>query len=190
MDSDNDKIDLSEKQERFCNEYLVDLNASAAARRAGYKEGTAYAIGWENLRKPEIQRRIQQLRDEMAKGFNITKERIVEEYRRIAFFDIRTIHTVDGAIKPVNEFDDDAAAAVAGIEVYEERLQSDDPDDQITTGSVKKIKIADKRAALDSLCKVLGYNAPDKHSLTDLDGNPVRIIQMPANGRDRTETKE
>lgn len=45
---------LTEKQRRFCEEYLVDFNATQAAIRAGYSEKTAYAIGWENLRKPEI----------------------------------------------------------------------------------------------------------------------------------------
>lgn len=45
---------LSGKQIAFVNEYLVDCNATQAAIRAGYSEKTAYAIGWENLRKPEI----------------------------------------------------------------------------------------------------------------------------------------
>lgn len=45
---------LTEKQKKFANEYLVDFNATQAAIRAGYSEKTAYSIGWENLRKPEI----------------------------------------------------------------------------------------------------------------------------------------
>lgn len=42
------------KQRRFCDEYLIDLNATAAAIRAGYSKKTAYSIGSENLKKPEL----------------------------------------------------------------------------------------------------------------------------------------
>lgn len=51
---------LSDKQRRFCDEYLVDFNATQAAIRAGYSEKSAYSIGWENLRKPEIIETIRQ----------------------------------------------------------------------------------------------------------------------------------
>ena len=50
---------LTPRQRRFCEEYLVDLNASAAARRAGYSADTARQIGAENLTKPDIQTEIQ-----------------------------------------------------------------------------------------------------------------------------------
>lgn len=45
---------MTPKQKRFCDEYLIDLNATQAAIRAGYSEKTAYSIGVENLKKPEI----------------------------------------------------------------------------------------------------------------------------------------
>lgn len=45
---------LTAKQKRFCDEYLIDLNATQAAIRAGYSKKTAYAIGNENLNKPEL----------------------------------------------------------------------------------------------------------------------------------------
>lgn len=167
------KIELTPKQEAFCNEYLIDLNATGAAKRAGYSEDTAHSIGWENLRKPEIQSRINQLREIMANGFNITKERIIQEYSRLAFFDIRKIHTVDGAIKPVTDWDEDSAAAVAGIEVYEENMKSDDPNDEMVVGKLKKVKIAEKKAALDSLAKILGYNPAEKREHTGKDGEPL-----------------
>jgi phage terminase small subunit len=50
---------LSEKQKRFCDEYLLDLNATQSAIRAGYSEKTARQIGCENLTKPDIQEYIQ-----------------------------------------------------------------------------------------------------------------------------------
>lgn len=166
----DDKRSLTQKQELFCQEYLVDFNASRAARAAGYSEASAYSEGWRLLRNAEIQARISELRQNTANSLNITRERIAAEYAKLAFFDVRKIHTVDGAIKPVTDFGDDEAAAVAGIEVYEENLDSDDPGEQIKVGTVKKIKIADKRAALDSLVKLMGYAEPEKKSI-DLTGN-------------------
>lgn len=51
---------LTEKQKRFCDEYLIDLNATQAAIRAGYSEKTAYRTGADNLRKPQIKKYIEQ----------------------------------------------------------------------------------------------------------------------------------
>lgn len=159
--------DLTAKQELFCHEYLVDLNATGAARRAGYSEDSAHAIGWENLRKPEIQARIMGLREEMAKTYNLTKERIAQEYARIAFFDIRNIHDEDGELIPIKKLDPDSAAAIAGIEVAND-WDRDKDGKAIITGQLRKIKIADKKSALDSLCRLMGYNEPDKTELSGL----------------------
>ena len=52
---------LNQKQEQFCQEYLVDLNATQAAIRAGYSKRTAATIGYENMRKPEITERIAEI---------------------------------------------------------------------------------------------------------------------------------
>ena len=58
--------DLTAKQEAFCTEYMIDLNATQAAIRAGYSEDTARQIGSENLSKPDIADRISTLRDEQT----------------------------------------------------------------------------------------------------------------------------
>lgn len=76
---------LTEKQARFVAEYLVDLNATEAAKRAGYSEKTAYSIGFENLRKPEIQEAIAEAMDARAKRTSITQDRVLQELARIAF---------------------------------------------------------------------------------------------------------
>jgi len=61
---------LTPKQDAFCREYLIDLNGTQAAIRAGYSEKTAYNIGWENVRKPEIKAEIDRRLDEahLSKG--------------------------------------------------------------------------------------------------------------------------
>ena len=75
---------LTEKQERFCLEYVVDFNASDAARRAGYSEKTAGAIGWENLKKPEITQRVQELTQDDATATELTRERVIAGLMEIA----------------------------------------------------------------------------------------------------------
>lgn len=76
---------LTEKQARFVAEYLVDLNATEAAIKAGYSEKTAYSIGFENLRKPEIAAAIQQAMDERQKRTQITQDRVLAELAKVAF---------------------------------------------------------------------------------------------------------
>ena len=106
---------------------------------------------------------------ESAKRLNLTRERILEEYAKLAFFDIRKIFTVDGGLMPIKDIDDESAAAIAGIESYDTKI----PDTEIVLGTTRKIKIAEKKGALDSLCKVLGYNLPEKIAQTDKDGNDI-----------------
>ena len=79
--------DLTPKQTRFVREYLVDLNGTQAAIRAGYSPKTAEQIGWENLRKPQIVAAIAAAQHEEAKTASVTRERVLAEIAKLAFFD-------------------------------------------------------------------------------------------------------
>lgn len=79
---------LTKKQERFVEEYLVDLNATKAAIRAGYSLNTAASIGGENLRKPQIQEKIKEKQEELQKQTGINRDKILKEIASIAFDDI------------------------------------------------------------------------------------------------------
>ncbi|MFZ7141577.1 terminase small subunit [Avibacterium avium] len=68
---------LTDKQKRFVEEYLIDLNATQAAIRAGYSEKTAYSIGQENLTKPEIQAAIQTAQNKRAERVQITQDDVI-----------------------------------------------------------------------------------------------------------------
>jgi phage terminase small subunit len=175
MDAEQQNIELTEKQEAFCQNYLIDFNGSRAAIAAGYSSESSAQEASRLLTKVNIQARINALRVEMGKGFNITRERIAQEYARIAFFDIRKIHDEDDALKPVKEFSDDEAAAIAGIET-EDIWDRDVEGNRIKIGRLRKVKVTDKRGALDSLAKLMGYNAPDKTAMVDDQGNAVQPI--------------
>lgn len=75
---------LTDKQKRFVDEYLVDLNATQAAIRAGYSAKTAYSIGQENLRKPAIQAALARRQEAYAKRVEWTVEEILADLRTIA----------------------------------------------------------------------------------------------------------
>ncbi len=138
------------KQQRFVEEYLVDLNATQAAIRAGYSEKTAGQIGDENLKKPEIKEAIQARRKELSEKVEITQERVLKEYARIAFLDPRKLFDNTGAPLPIQDLDDDTAAAIIGLDVVQVGNA------EVGVGDVLKYKMADKKGALDSVARHLG----------------------------------
>lgn len=74
---------LTPKQERFVDEYMIDLNATQAALRAGYSEKTSYSIGQENLKKPEISKEIEKRQQKHAEKAEMTVEWVLQQYRDI-----------------------------------------------------------------------------------------------------------
>lgn len=150
---------LTPKQRRFVEEYLVDLNATQAAIRAGYSEKTAKDIGCENLAKPNIADAIADAQKERSERTQITQDMVLQEYAKIGFSDIRKI--MSWGERPVLEdlaedddlrtypvemiasetIDDDTAAAVSEVSLTAQGI---------------KVKMHDKKAALDSIGKHLG----------------------------------
>lgn len=124
---------LTDKMERFCQEYLVDLNATQAAIRAGYSENTAGAIGFENLKKPEIESRIQELQKNRSDKFKIDQESIIK--------DLVTIKVRCMQSEPVMQFDHEKKQMV---ESGEYRFDSN--------GALK---------AIESLAKHIGFYEKD-----------------------------
>lgn len=145
---------LNDKQQKFVREYLIDYNATQAAIRSGYSKKTVHVQGPRLLANVRVQEAIEKLKAKDAQKLEVTRERIIAEYVKLAFGDIRKAFNEDGTLKDITDLDDDTAAMVAGLDVEKKGLMGA----EVT----KKVKLTDKRAALDSLCKVLGYNAPEK----------------------------
>ena len=76
---------LTKKQERFAEEYPVDLNAKQAAIRAGYSERTAEQIGYQLLQKTSVQERIKKVMEQRSKRTEITQDRVLDEIGKVAF---------------------------------------------------------------------------------------------------------
>lgn len=80
---------LTPKQERFIQEYLIDLNATQAAIRAGYSSKRAMEIGYQLLQKTTVQEALKKAMDERSKRTEITQDMVLKELAHIAFDDIR-----------------------------------------------------------------------------------------------------
>lgn len=168
-------VKLTRKQQLFVDEYLVDLNASQAALRAGYSKKTAPFIGAENLKKPQIQFAIQQAMEERAKRTEIDQDKTLKELGRLGFSDIRKYFNDDGSLKNITELDDDAAAAVASVEVDE--LYEGSGKDRVQIGFTKKFKFWDKNSALEKIGKHLKMFT-EKIEYPDKDGNPQSVTPL------------
>lgn len=86
---------MTPKQQRFCYEYMIDLNATRSAIRAGYSERTANKIASELLKNEEVKEMIQQLKEEQQKKLEITIDTVLKEIAVIAFSPLGKIKTSD-----------------------------------------------------------------------------------------------
>ena len=167
---------LTNKQQRFVEEYLVDLNATQAAIRAGYSQRSAQQMGAENLSKPVIQQALRSELDLRSKRTAITADAVLTEFGRIAFADIRDVVEFGGGtvtIKSSSELPKEVAAALAEISQTKDGL---------------RVKLHSKIAALDALARHLGlFNdkvhlagllsvKPDFSALTDDDLRTLRAL--------------
>lgn len=158
---------LTAKQARFVAEYLIDLNATQAAIRAGYSKKTAQMIGFENLSKPIISEALSERMRAREARTEITQDRVLQEYAKLAFLDPRRFYDESGALIPVNLLPADVAAALVGVDVTD--TYDKESNAVITT---KKVKFIDKKGALDSVARHLGmFN--DKLQMTGKDGAPI-----------------
>lgn len=162
---------LTAKQQMFVEEYLIDLNATQAAIRAGYSAKTAYAIGEENLRKPVIAAAISSAMEGRSKRTEITSDNVLQEIAKLAFSNVQSIFDVDGRLKPIHQLPPEIAASISSVEVVTSRVPGSDP---VELEYTSKIKFWDKRGSLELLGKHLKLFT-DKTELTGADGVPLSI---------------
>lgn len=159
---------LTEKQKRFVAEYLVDLNATQAAIRAGYSKKTAEVIGYENLRKPQIADEIEKRQEKLRNKLEITQERVIDEIAGIAFANASDFVTVTETgllnIKPTSKVPKEKLPALAGI--------------KYSANGAVEIKLHDKPAALRMLAEHLGlFNQSNGNGL-DAENNIFEVIDQ------------
>ena len=139
---------LTEKQRRFVDEYLIDLNATQAAIRAGYSVKTAREQASQNLTKLNIQQAISEKMAERSKRTGVNQDRIVMELAKIAFVNAAdVIDSDDATIKAGATADDTAAIQSVKVKVIPTKEGE---------GVEREIRLNDKLKALELLGKHLG----------------------------------
>ena len=149
--------DLSDKQKLFVERYLISLNATKAAKEAGYSEKTAYRIGFENLKKPQIAELIEQKRKEARKRNEVSLDKIIDQYSRIALNEASKFLKVDE--------EGNLTADFAGASQNDLTLLSYETDGR--KDGVLKIKPHDPHKALEMLGKHLGLGEKSKEEAQD-----------------------
>jgi phage terminase small subunit len=184
---------ITEKQKRFAQEYLVDLNATAAAIRAGYSPKTATEQGSRLLTNVKVQEEIQRRQVKLQNKLEITQERVIEELAAIAFANGTDFVTVTDTglldIKPTHKVPKEKLPAIAGLKYNQMGVE---------------IKLHDKVRALELLGKHLGvfdsnngglaaeenniFDVIDQSTKEELDTSEISEIEPPAkSGADLVE---
>ena len=177
---------LTEKQERFVAEYLVDLNATQAAIRAGYSEKTAEVIGYENLRKPQIAAAIDQAMQARQKRTEITQDMVLRELARVAFANGADFAKIVSKDTPVTSVDEEGnlqetIRRVQSVELVD--TDNVDPDKRAAIAGIKEGKYGievssyDKVRALELLGKHLGLFDGKGNQKTAEENNLLEAIQ-------------
>lgn len=131
---------MTKKQKLFVEEYLIDLNATQAAIRAGYSPASARQIADENMSKPDIKNAIEKALAERSKRTGINADRIIQELAKIAFLNPSSV--IDGA-------SEEDLACISSVKI---KRSSSDTGDSIE----REIKTYDKIKALELLGKHMG----------------------------------
>ncbi|UQI38050.1 terminase small subunit [Citrobacter freundii] len=144
---------LTDKQDMFCREYLIDLNATQAAIRAGYSAKTANRTASENLSKPDVQSRIAELKAQRNDLVGINATYVLNRLVEIDQMDVLDILTSTGELKSVAEWPKVWRTTLSGLEVMEMASEGN------TAALLKKIKWPDKVKNLELLGKHISVQA-------------------------------
>jgi len=166
---------LTKKQKFFVAEYQKDWNGTQAAIRAKFSERTASEKAYELIHKNSlVKEAIERAVTENLRKVGVHSERVLTELARVALSDLRNLYKEDGSLKLPHEWSDEAAAAVAGVEVYEE--YEGKGVERKHVGTTKKVRTFDKVRALEILSKNLGIIGNGKHRDEDDEEEVGRVL--------------
>lgn len=178
---------LTPKEHRFCEEYLIDLNATQSAIRAGYSRHTARQIGSALLSQIDVTEEIERLRTERSERTGINAEWLLKRLADEATADINDIYGENGELLPISEWPLIwRQGLVAGVDV--EIITGPDGTEM---GMVKKIKVSDRVRRLELIGKHVGVKAFEEQiAVKGLDALADRLERAAARVKDADATDE
>lgn len=156
---------LTEKQRIFCEQYVIDWNATRAAKTAGYSEKTAYAMGSENLSKPEIQAHIKTLKGKTEELAGVSKLLIAQELMKIVRGSAASMRKDWAEVKDWTRLTLDEKSIIAEIEVTNKSLVVKSEGEELERDILEtkiKYKTYDKLKAMEMLNRMFGFNSPEE----------------------------
>lgn len=158
---------LTPKEERFCYEYCIDLNATQAAIRAGYSPKTARSAGSRLLTFVDVQDRIKKMKANLSETAGITALKVLNEHAKIAFSNISSFHETWYKKKDFENLPDEIKACISEIEsrIKTEYIPGPNGKNIPTKVGYIKVKLYDKQKALDAISNILGFNAAIRNEL-------------------------
>ena len=157
------KKEMTEKEKRFVQNYVISWNGAEAVRQAGFKVSGQRQYAQSLLSKPYIIKAVLDEKEKYTKKIELTAERVYQEYARIAFFDIKKLYDEDGNLKRIIDIDRDTRAAISSCDVIDVT-----EDGKPTITIIKKLKMIDKKGALDSAAKILNLFKDDNNKNVNL----------------------
>lgn len=155
---------LTEKQKLFCNEYLVDFNATRAYSAVYDTTNLACRVeGSKNLSKPNIQAYLNEKRDKLLNKLEITQEKTLKEIANLAFSNLKDAFDEKGNLLDPKDWPDSITACISSIEVVEEFEGKGADRERI--GWTKKVRLWNKTEALKMLGQYFAMFT-DKKDLT------------------------
>ncbi|WP_236081590.1 terminase small subunit [Pseudomonas aeruginosa] len=148
---------LTKKQRLFVDEYLIDLNATQAAIRAGYSTRRATEIGYQLLQRPEVAQAIQAAMAERSKRTEVEADYVIRRLREIDEMDVLDILEDDGSFRSIRDWPRAWRQFLSGIEIAE--LFEGRGDDRRIAGVLRKVKWPDKLRNLELLSRHVGTEA-------------------------------
>lgn len=171
---------LTGKRARFVDEYLIDLNATQAALRAGYSEKTAYSQGQRLLKDVELQAQLQKRMKDREKRTEINADYVLKRLVEIDQLDVLDILKDDMSFKPLSEWPKGWRQYLVGFDIAE--MFEGSGDDRSMVGLMKKIKWPDKVKNLELLGKHVNVNAFRDQVSVDVN---VSLSERMAKARER-----
>ena len=169
---------LTELQEEFCQQYLVDLKPKAAAIRAGYSPKVAAVKAHHMLREEKILKRIAYLKSLRSRRLALSQDDVLRSWAEIGTFDIRELYHEDGRMKKPHELSAVAGQVVSGMKVKQSKVRTYRSTEENEDGEeveefdvhiqeVVEYKTNDKHTALTNMAKHLGMlNDTMEHDLS------------------------
>jgi len=172
-------VTLTPKQEMFCREYLIDLNATQAAIRAGYSAKTANEQGARLLANVSVQIGISELKARRNERINVDADYVLRRMFEIDQMDVLDIMEDDMSIKPVSQWPASWRRYLSGFDLAE--MFEGRGEEREMVGILKKIKWPDKVRNLELLGKhisVQAFREQAATSLTGRDGGPLEVALL------------